>query len=221
MEEREIDLVLFDLDGTLLKLNFDSEPMRKDIHNFYLSEYGINEQFKPVLEKIAKCQEALTSQKGEEEAKEATKKALEILEFHEREAIFNSHLLPYSMEAILRFIEHGVRTGILSRTSKRVVLDTLKKYDLGPFDIVIGREDTKETKPSPEPVFLAMKKFRIKPERCLVVGDHPYDIISGKDAGVKTAGVLSGIASKKDLIEAGADYIFMDLKELVSDFFDE
>jgi phosphoglycolate phosphatase len=55
----------------------------------------------------------------------------------------------------------------------------------------------------------------INPGKCIVVGDHPYDILSGKRAGVWAAGVLTGLAPKKDLKEAGADYIFKDLKELV------
>jgi phosphoglycolate phosphatase-like HAD superfamily hydrolase len=99
-----------------------------------------------------------------------------------------------------------------------VVLESIEKFGLGPFDIILAREDTVKTKPSPEPVEFALSNLNIEPGHCLVVGDHPYDVISGREAGVFTAGLLTGLVGKKDLLDAGADYVFNDLRGLVLEF---
>jgi phosphoglycolate phosphatase len=45
------------------------------------------------------------------------------------------------------------------------------------------------------------------PKFAAMVGDHPMDIKTGKDAGVYTVGVLSGHSKVDDLKKAGADII--------------
>ncbi len=218
MEKQAIELVLFDLDGTLLTLNFNAEKTRAELHDFYLSEIGIEEYFWPVLQKISEVARLIESKKGPEAAKKATEKALLILVENEREALAGASLLPYANEAIFAFKEKGTLTGVFSRTTRSVVLEAIEKFGLGPFDIILAREDTDETKPSPEPVESALSNLNIESGHCLVVGDHPYDVISGRKAGVFTAGVLTGLARKKDLLDAGVDYIFNDLRGLVLEF---
>ena len=46
-----------------------------------------------------------------------------------------------------------------------------------------------------------------------VVGDTPFDINAGKDAGVKTIGVASGFFSEQQLKEVGADFVLPDLTD--------
>ncbi len=212
MEKQAIELVLFDLDGTLLTLNFNAEKTRSKLHDHYLSEHGLDMFFKPVLQRIDEAERLIEASKGKAEARAATVRALEILRENEEEALVGAQLLPKACEAICAFLEKDIRVGVFSRTTQCVVEVAIEKYGLGPFDIVISREDTAETKPSPEPVLLALSKLDIKPEHCLVVGDHPYDVISGREAGALTAGVLTGLAGKKDLLDAGADYVFHDLR---------
>lgn len=215
MEKQTIELALFDLDGTLLSLNFNAEKTRSELHDYYLSEHGIDMFFKPVLKRIDAAEKIIGSEKGVSAAKSATENALSILKRNEEEALVGARLLPKAREALSAFRQKGIRAGIFSRTTGRVVETANERFELGPFDTVISREDTVETKPSPEPVELALSKLDIKPQHCLVVGDHPYDIISGRDASALTAGVLTGLAGKKDLLDAGADYVFQDLRELV------
>jgi phosphoglycolate phosphatase len=41
----------------------------------------------------------------------------------------------------------------------------------------------------------------------LMIGDHPLDIKTGRGAGTKTCGVLTGHFQKNDFIEAEADLV--------------
>jgi phosphoglycolate phosphatase-like HAD superfamily hydrolase len=45
------------------------------------------------------------------------------------------------------------------------------------------------------------------------VGDTPRDILGGQKLGVRTVGVATGDFSKKELVIAGAEFIFEDLKD--------
>jgi beta-phosphoglucomutase-like phosphatase (HAD superfamily) len=76
MEKQSIELVLFDLDGTLLSLNFNAEKTRAELHDFYLSEFGVDVYFRPVLQKISEVARLIESKKGTNTSKEATEKAL-------------------------------------------------------------------------------------------------------------------------------------------------
>ena len=49
-------------------------------------------------------------------------------------------------------------------------------------------------------------------ENVFLFGDTPSDIISGNEAGVKTVGVATGVYSTSDLKEAGATFVFENLK---------
>src|SRR3989339_1580372 len=59
----------------------------------------------------------------------------------------------------------------------------------------------------------AEEKFGFKfKNNVLLMGDTPRDITAGKEAGIKTIGIATGNYSKKQLENAGADFVFEDLK---------
>lgn len=49
----------------------------------------------------------------------------------------------------------------------------------------------------------------------LVVGDMAVDILMGANAGTKTCGVTYGNGTKRELEEAGADYIIDSIAQLI------
>lgn len=76
------------------------------------------------------------------------------------------------------------------------------------FQVVITPEDVTRAKPDPEPVLVALQRLgNPPPERVLFVGDSPHDILSGRAAGVRTAGVLWGPFSRDAITTAAPDFI--------------
>lgn len=72
-------------------------------------------------------------------------------------------------------------------------------------------------KPRPDMVDMSVAQSHFTKEETLVVGDRLYtDILSGVNAGVKTALVLTGEASREDAQKSSykPDYIFDSVKEL-------
>lgn len=77
----------------------------------------------------------------------------------------------------------------------------LKKY----FSIVVGGDEVKEEKPSPEGFLLAAKKMEVEPKECIVLEDAEKGIIAAKAAKMKVIAIPNKYTannnfSKADLI---------------------
>jgi phosphoglycolate phosphatase len=66
-------------------------------------------------------------------------------------------------------------------------------------------------------VVCALEFLRADPKTAIMIGDHPMDINTGKAAGILTAGVCSGSASRSELLAAGPDWIAEDCEALIEE----
>lgn len=107
-----------------------------------------------------------------------------------------------------------LNTGYTSEIAQQL-LDKLQWKENIHFDALITADDVSESRPSPEMINLAMKKFNIhEPEKVLKAGDSVIDIEEGKNAGCGlTIAVLSGAQNRAELEKAKPDYIFNTISE--------
>lgn len=92
------------------------------------------------------------------------------------------------MEDLLTQLENnGVPWGIVTNKPAYLTDALLRDLDLleRPMTIVSG-DTLSVAKPHPEPLLLAARQCRVKPEQCIYVGDAERDIIAGREAGMKT-----------------------------------
>lgn len=117
-------------------------------------------------------------------------------------------------ELVESLYEKKYRLGVVS--SARSAQEAVDQYGLSPcFEVVVGGNDTKEHKPSPEPYMLALEKLAIPGEHVLAIGDLAADVVGAHGAGVAvTVGITHGFGNRQVLEEAGADYIIDSLAEL-------
>jgi len=83
--------------------------------------------------------------------------------------------------------------------------------------VLVSPEDVTQTKPDPEPMYLAAKKIGIQPEQCIYVGDHPRDIDAGRNAQMYTILAAYGylpLQYKDDLNAWQANCIVKNVNEL-------
>jgi putative hydrolase of the HAD superfamily len=82
------------------------------------------------------------------------------------------------------------------------------------FDYVITFDDTKTKKLGKKPFLYALKKLKLKPEECLMVGDSlRRDLSTAKQLGFKTAFAKYGEDREKARVKP--DYVINDIKELL------
>lgn len=183
---------VFDLDGTLVELNLPFDEIREAI--------GIKERF--ILESIRKMDT------------KKQKESFEILEQFEVEAAKKTRLVDGVSDVFKLIEQNRLKKGIVTRNCRKSVEIISKKFNLN-FDFVITREDA-EPKPSPKPIYLALKIAKAHPKESVTVGDFKFDLMAGRLAGTKTALVLNQKNREmvKDFLHL-ADFVLEDIRELI------
>lgn len=123
------------------------------------------------------------------------------------------------MDALLKNLEQQqIPWGIVTNKPRALSEALLAALNLTQrCAVLVCPEDVLQTKPDPEPMFLAAKHIHVAPEHCIYVGDHPRDIDAGRAANMLT--ILAGygylpLAYKDDLTAWQADCIVNNVAEL-------
>jgi len=226
-----IDAIIFDMDGTILNLGtMNMERVRSDLNTLF-QKYGINEHFKPVLQKIAYSLQVLR-EKGfsEKQAQKILDTAYKILDESEEKAALEARAVEGAREFFLKLSKY--KLGLVSSNGRNCVSTALKTTGLEKvsFLAIITRDDVKQPKPNPLPLISAIKKIGLKhpPIRHVVyVGNHVYDLICGKEAEKKlknvkvtTIGIRSKFLDPKSLqVSKKTDFFINSLSDLNSILF--
>lgn len=111
----------------------------------------------------------------------------------------NTFLFPETEEVLTRLKTREAKIGIISTKYRYRIMELLsKKLPSNFLDIIVGGEDVKEPKPSPEGVLLAIKKLGCNKEEVLYVGDSTVDAETAQSAQVDFAGVLHGATTREE-----------------------
>ena len=121
---------------------------------------------------------------------------------------------PKVKKTLIKLKEKNLKLGILTDAPKLKAWIRLSNMQLDDFfDEVITVEDTGKLKPHKKPFQIAMKKFKVKPEECLMVGDRPRrDITGAKSVGIKTCFAQYGREKK---MKSNADFTINKIEDLL------
>lgn len=126
-------------------------------------------------------------------------------------------VMPGVKEFLTKLKNNNYKNGILTGNVEEIANIKLNLAGLENFFEIgaYGNETEKRAELVEIAKEKANKKFDIVFENSdiYIVGDSIRDIYCGREAGVKTIGVSSGVYTKQDLENAGADLILMSLKE--------
>lgn len=118
-------------------------------------------------------------------------------------------------EALERMRAEGVALGIVTSKRARTVAlawDVLPLHGL--FDVVITADDTHLHKPHPEPILTALDRLGAPAESAVFVGDAPFDVRAGAEAGVATIAVTWGFFAREQLLPEHPTHIVDTVAEL-------
>ena len=118
---------------------------------------------------------------------------------------------------MLAVLSNHYPLSIVSARGQKSTFRFLFQFDLIPFFKAVATGQTcSRTKPYPDPIVWAAQRMGVSPSACLMIGDTPVDILTGKNAGAQTVGVLCGFGEEKELEQAGADLILNSTADLVN-----
>lgn len=195
-------LIIFDLDGTLLDTIDDLAaacnhaleqcgcPTHSREEYFMLVGRGINNLFRGALPEELRTDEMVGKMR------------------EHFVPYYNAHSAdltrPYDgiIPLLERLRDNGTTMAIASNKYQAGTEALVKRF-FGEFNFVriLGQREGRPIKPDPEIVHEAMEGVPgIKPEEVIYCGDSDVDMLTGRNAGVRTIGVLWGFRSKEELL---------------------
>lgn len=109
----------------------------------------------------------------------------------------------------------GVKIAIASNNIRPVIDRLTTNLGIAKYiDDVVSVEDVKCVKPAPDIAIEVIRRFGVRADEVLVVGDSTFDMDMGREAGCHLCGVTYGSHSPEMLCEKGARYIIEHFAEL-------
>lgn len=192
-----IKAIIFDFDYTLgdstsgivLCVNYALEQLGLD-------KKGTEEIRKTVGLSLKDTYRALTMRQSEEEAVQFSTHFKEKADFV---MVENTALYHGVKDLLQKLRQEGYQIGIVTTKFRFRIVQILEKFQAADLvDLIVGAEDVKIEKPSPEGLLWAIDKFGLTKQEVLYVGDSLVDAQTAENAQVNFAGVLTGTTTTED-----------------------
>jgi phosphoglycolate phosphatase len=209
----EIELIVFDLDGTLIDSKVDLanavNATRKDLGLEGLADtvvFSYVGNGAPVL-----IRKAL----GDGYPEERYEKSLQFfLQYYREHMLDHTRLYPGTREALERMREAGLKMAVLTNKPVRFSRDLLRGLGVAEyFAVVYGGNSFETKKPHREGLDKIMAELGAPPERTLVVGDSAVDVRTARNAGALACGVTWGF-QPETLAGEAPDFLVGNWEEL-------
>jgi len=203
--------ILFDLDGTLINTNEliieTFQYTYKNILNLDIPREEIVQFFgEPLVDTLAKY--------GPDK--------VELLLKTYRDYNLQKHdevttIFPGVKETVISLKKQGYQLAIVTSKKNIGARKGLDLFGLTSYiDFFVGYDDTDKHKPNPDPALKALTGLKLTPQEAIMIGDSPYDILCGKNAGTHTAVVKYTEHSLDKLMDLKPDYVLNQLPDLLN-----
>ncbi|KAA6333085.1 Phosphoglycolate phosphatase [termite gut metagenome] len=209
-------LVIFDLDGTLLNTIADlaqstNHALRKlgfptheeEAYNFMVGN-GVNKLFERALPEREKTMENILRMRTE------------FIPYYD--AYNTDKTLPYPgiVELLQTLQEYGKMIGVASNKYHVATLKLISHYFPNiNFTAVFGQREGIVPKPNPAIVYNIMKVAKVSKDMVLYVGDSGVDMQTAKNSGVSSCGVTWGFRPRRELEDFHPDFIVDKAEEVL------
>jgi len=191
MGKAAIDLLIFDLDGTLIESKWDIAASV----NFTLEELGLPQR---PLEEIFE-------------------EALGVFRRHYLAHCLDRTVYYPGVEKALGYFADKRKA---VATNKSIEYTNVILQGLGPqyFDFVVGGDNGFGLKPEPGMLLHIMERLNIAKERTVLVGDSTNDINGGHNAGIRVCAVGYGMGNRERMSACQPDWFIERPEELMEIF---
>jgi HAD superfamily hydrolase (TIGR01509 family) len=179
--------ILFDMDGTLI----DSEPLWLKAEIEVMAEVGCHWDEQDQINCLGGPAER-TERYMQERSQNIKPYGYFINRLHEvmRARITNElDLIPNALSLLKECKDAGIKTALVTASSRDLMTIVLKRFPPGTFDVVVSGDDVEKSKPDPAPYLLAAKQLSVDILKCLVLEDSLTGVQSGLSSGAKVIGI--------------------------------
>ncbi|KID56598.1 phosphoglycolate phosphatase [Pseudoalteromonas luteoviolacea] len=215
------DVLLFDLDGTLI----DSVPDLALSINQMLDALGMTPYPTDTIRSwvgngaAVLTQRALSGSIDINPDLDATfvEEALSIfLTYYEQNVCVETTLYPNVKSTLKSLHNHGYRLVIVTNKPEQFVRPILKHLGLNDFfEMVVGGDSLPKRKPDPMQLTYVCDKLGVTPSSCLMIGDSKNDIFAATAAGMQSIGLTYGYNHGEDINSHGATLVLDDFANII------
>lgn len=222
--ERAFDLVMFDLDGTLI----ETAPEIADATNDTLTQFGLAQVTQQqvndwighgtqtlLVQALAASRQ--TSQAAVRQADDFAAISAAFVVHYGQRCGTRSHLYPHVREVLHTLKAQGVKLAVVTNKEDRytqVVLDAHRLVSL--FDRVISGDTLPTKKPDPAGIAACLAQFSVDRARALFVGDSSIDVATARNAGVAVWALPYGYNMGQPIEACQPDRVIADFSALTA-----
>lgn len=213
MAKIHADLIIFDLDGTLidskkdiaLAVNLtlqrmDLMPLTDEVIYGYVGN-GVRPLIEETLKRRGRAVE--------------TETAIKYFQKFYKTHLLDSTVMFGGVPEVLQIFSQQKKMAVASNKPYRYVKKILDGLDMTRFFASIKGGDSVEVKkPAPDMLNVIMEETSTSKEKAVFIGDSGIDIQTGKNAGVKTIGATYGFRSAVEVMESSPDVLISSPYEL-------
>ena len=224
MSSPAFDLMLFDLDGTLV----ETAPEIMDAVNDTLGRFNLplvsQQQVNDwighgTLELLV---QALADRSGMTieavRSSELLRQMVPVYDgFYQQRCGTRSHLYPHVRETLQTLRAQGVKLAVVTNKESRYTKVVMDVHQLGPmFDAVVSGDTFHAKKPNPVGVAHCLAQFGVARERSLFVGDSSIDAATARNAGVPVWLLPYGYNMGQPIESCAPDRVIADFSVLLN-----
>lgn len=203
-----IELIIFDLDGTLVNSIYDlADAVNDSLIELGYPAHEVDKYYHFVGDGTLKLSErALPKNHRNQE---------EILQLHSmfseryQKCCLNKTKAYEGINEVLHNLkESGIKCAVASNKP-----DNFAKYIVSQlfgnniFDCVVGKKDSVPAKPAPDIIYDILGILNEDKNKTLLVGDSDVDVKTAHNSGIKCIGCVWGFRGETELKNAGSDFL--------------
>ena len=209
-----IECVIFDIDGTMTRTN---DLIFASFNHVAAKRLGRTFSQAEIINLFGPPEEGgLRMVFPEEQIGPAME---ELCEFYKQHHAALAALHPGIDDGLRYLKEKGIKLAVFTGKGRRTAEITLQELNIDRyFDMVVSGNDVVNHKPHPEGIRKVLQAFSLRPANVLMIGDSLGDIKASRAAGVRMAAVLWDSYDRDRVLDAGSDYVFHEVPELLAWF---
>ena len=176
-------VIVFDLDGTIVRLVADWHSLRKTLITRF------TEKNRETIN--LKSMSAILSRIVELDDEEELQLNFNLMQRFELENITSNEPIKETVYFINNQEFFGVspntKLAVFSLNTRSTILKSLEMAGiLNKFEFFVGREDVRKWKPEPDGLLKILDYFKVNPEETIYFGDVDKDMLAGANAGIES-----------------------------------